>query len=169
MTLVPVTRTYLEMRSPAALRAARAPRADATVAREAPCAIETYRALYERVGRAWHWRERLAWSDETLAAHLARPNVGVWMLRVGDEVAGYFELVHHEDASIEIAYFGLDPERVGQGLGGWLLTRAAEVAWARGASRVWLHTCTLDGPAALPNYLARGFVPYRTEKYDTEL
>ena len=28
-----------------------------------------------------------------------------------------------------------------------------------------LHTCTLDGVAALPNYLARGFVPDRTEVY----
>jgi hypothetical protein len=27
---------------------------------------------------------------------------------------------------------------------------------------VWLHTCTLDSPAALPNYLARGFEVVRT-------
>jgi len=27
--------------------------------------------------------------------------------------------------------------------------------------RVWLHTCTLDGPHALTNYHARGFVPYK--------
>jgi len=26
-----------------------------------------------------------------------------------------------------------------------------------GASRVWLHTCTLDHPSALANYKARGF------------
>ena len=32
-----------------------------------------------------------------------------------------------------------------------------------GARRVWLHTCTLDNPAALPNYLKRGFVPVKTE------
>lgn len=40
---------------------------------------------------------------------------------------------------------------------------------AMGANRLWLHTCTLDGPAALPNYRARGFVPFRTEHYETEL
>jgi hypothetical protein len=27
---------------------------------------------------------------------------------------------------------------------------------------VWLTTCTLDGPYALPNYRARGMVPFRT-------
>ena len=34
---------------------------------------------------------------------------------------------------------------------------------------MWLHTCTLDSPAALPNYLAGGFDPVRTETYETEL
>ena len=34
-----------------------------------------------------------------------------------------------------------------------------------GAKRVWLHTCTLDNPAALPNYLKRGFTPFKTEQF----
>jgi len=38
-----------------------------------------------------------------------------------------------------------------------------------GATRVWLHTCTLDGPAALPNYLARGFVATRRETYAADV
>ena len=50
-----------------------------------------------------------------------------------------------------------------------MLTEAAEAAWALGASRVWLHTCTLDHPGALANYLARGFRPFRTETYETDL
>ena len=41
------------------------------------------------------------------------------------------------------------PEFTGAGLGKWLLTEATRAAWGLGASRVWLHTCTLDGPAAL--------------------
>ncbi|OQY78842.1 MAG: GNAT family N-acetyltransferase, partial [Anaerolineae bacterium UTCFX5] len=27
----------------------------------------------------------------------------------------------------------------------------------KGANRVWVHTCNLDGPQALKNYMARGF------------
>jgi hypothetical protein len=38
-----------------------------------------------------------------------------------------------------------------------------------GATRVWLHTCTLDSPVALPNYEARGFVRYRSETYTVEM
>ena len=30
-------------------------------------------------------------------------------------------------------------------------------------ARVWVHTCTLDGPAALANYQARGLVVYAEE------
>ena len=50
-------------------------------------------------------------------------------------------------------YIGLVPECIGRGLGGYLVTEAAAEGWALGASRVILDTCTLDGPAALPNYL----------------
>jgi hypothetical protein len=35
--------------------------------------------------------------------------------------------------------------------------------------RVWVHTCTLDGPAALDNYLARGLVAYRTEDAEEDV
>ena len=38
-----------------------------------------------------------------------------------------------------------------------LLSAGVQRAWDRGARRVWVHTCTLDGPNALANYCARGF------------
>ena len=160
-----VLRTYLEMRDPAALREASVADGALRFERADPCPVALYRALYRDVGEAYHWRDRLAWSDETLATHLAQPGVEVWVLHVGNERAGYAELVRHDDGSVEIAYFGLRAPFHGRGLGGHLLTATARRAWASGASRVWLHTCTLDGPAALPNYVARGFTPYRTETY----
>jgi GNAT superfamily N-acetyltransferase len=83
--------------------------------------------------------------------------------------AGYFELRRHDDGGVEIAYLGLLPEFFGRGWGKYLLEQAVRQAWATGASRVWLHTCTLDHPAALPNYLQRGFRPVREEVYVTEL
>jgi GNAT superfamily N-acetyltransferase len=41
------------------------------------------------------------------------------------------------------------------------LTAAVRRAWASGARRVTVNTCELDGPHALANYLARGFVVAR--------
>ena len=76
-------------------------------------------------------------------------------------IAGYYELQKKAE-NIEIAYFGLTPEFFGRGLGGALLTNAIEHAFAWDGKRVWVHTCTLDHPAALPNYLARGMHVYAT-------
>jgi GNAT superfamily N-acetyltransferase len=108
----------------------------------------------------------LAWTDQQCAAHLATPRVSIWVLYAHGVPAGYFELHQQHDGSIEIAYLGLIHDFIGQGLGKQMLSAAAERASSLGASRVWLHTCTLDSPAALPNDLARGFVKFREEEYD---
>ena len=38
-----------------------------------------------------------------------------------------------------------------------------DTAWSYGSRRFWLHTCTKDHPAALPNYLKAGFTVYKEE------
>lgn len=121
------------------------------------------------MGEHWFWHDRLEWSDEELGEHLGKPNVGLWELQVGGESAGYFELQRHDDGGVEIVYFGLVPRFIGQGLGGFMLTSAVREAWGMGAERVWLHTCTLDSPNALPGYKARGFRPFRTEKLEVDI
>ena len=160
-----VTRTYLEMTSPADLRPARSEDAAVRVERVEACPASFYRYLYAEVGRAYRWVDRLAWSDEEIRAHLADPAVSLWLLSVRAAPAGYFELKAGADGAVEIAYFGLLPEFIGRGYGKHLLTEAADRAWSSGARRVWLHTCSLDDPAALPNYRARGFRPFREETY----
>jgi GNAT superfamily N-acetyltransferase len=162
-----VHRVYLELRSPEQFREPSERRRDAPVRRVEQCAPELYRRLYAEVGGDWHWRDRAGWSDLRLAEHLADPRVGVWVMYAPDEpedIAGYFELVMRDD-EVEIAYFGLRPGYFGQRLGAELLTRAVEEGWKLGASRVWLHTCSLDSPHALPNYLARGFTRFGEEWY----
>jgi GNAT superfamily N-acetyltransferase len=169
-----VVRTFLELRDADALRPGARPLPDGVaLQRLDPCSVEESRALYRAVGAAWHWRDREAWPDARLATWLADPRVGTWRLDdpLGQRL-GYLELVRHPDAAVEIGYFGLVPEAMGQGLGGAFLTEATRLAWrfrheADGpVARVWLHTCTLDAPQALPNYLARGFRVTGTEEYD---
>jgi len=99
--------------------------------------------------------------------------VEIWLATVHGMPAGYAELDPQpgdDGLQVEIAYFGLVPAFVGRGLGGHLLTTGLRAAWslperwpALGpVGRVWLHTCSLDGPGALPNYLARGLRVYAT-------
>jgi ribosomal protein S18 acetylase RimI-like enzyme len=166
---VEVRRTYLELGAPEALKAAPCPTPEARIEQVHGCPPSFFRYLYAEVGRRYHWTDRLGWSDEEMAARLADPAVSLHLLSVSGAPAGYFELEREPDGSVQVAFFGLLPEFHGRGLGKYLLTRAAEEAFALGASRVWLHTCTLDDPAALPNYRARGFVRTREETYEAEV
>jgi GNAT superfamily N-acetyltransferase len=166
---VEVTRTYLEMRDPSELQPAHSADPRIRIEQLQDCAPSFYRHLYFEVGKNYHWVDRWPWTDEEIAAYLSRPEISLWLMTCDQAPAGYFELRRCEDGSTEIAYFGLLPEFIGRGLGKHLLTCAAEQAWADGANRVWLHTCTLDDKAAMPNYLKRGLRPYKTEKYTAEL
>jgi GNAT superfamily N-acetyltransferase len=162
------TRTYLEQKRQTDLRPAPAPDAGATIVQVEECAPSFWRKLYMEVGGAYHWVDRLGWTDSEITSYLTDPAVSLWVLSVGGEVAGYFELRKHpEEAafSVEIAYFGLLPAYLGRGLGKYLLSEAARRAWELEPARVWLHTSTLDHTAALPNYLARGFSVFRVEQY----
>lgn len=158
------TRTYLELKTRDQLRAVPLDRR-ARFERVVACPVPFFRFLYAEVGRRYHWRDRLVWTDEQCRARIGQPGVELWVLYTGGSPAGYCELELHDDDGVEIVYFGLLPEFLGQGLGKQMLSAAADRGWTMGATRVWLHTCTLDNPAALPNYLKRGFQPYKTERF----
>lgn len=159
-----VTTTYLEMLDPVDLRPARFSAAPLTLVRaEIPCP-ELNRFLYAAVGARWWWYSRLDWDFAQWLAYLDRPELETWIAYASGTPAGYFELEKQDMGDVQVAYFGLLPRFIGQGLGGALLTAAVNRAWKMGASRVWVHTCTLDHPQALSNYRARGFRVYRTEE-----
>lgn len=162
---VEVVRTFLQMTSPSDHRRAEAPRAAVHIEQVRSCPASYYRYLYSEVGRRYHWLERLSWSDVELLAHLSQPAITLWVMYVEGAPAGFYELRGCEDSSVEVAYLGLLQEYLGRGLGKFLLSDAVDRAWELGALRVWLHTCTLDDPAALPNYLKRGFVPFKQETF----
>ena len=166
---IEVRRTYLELTDPSQLERRSTGDPTVRVERVNACPCSFFRYLYREVGRNYHWVDRLHWTEDEIKEHLSRPGVSIWAMYQGGSPAGYFELNRWDDGSIEIAYFGLLPEFIGKGLGKHLLNRAIEEAWAAGASRVWLHTCSLDDPAAMPNYLKRGFRPYKEDTYQTGL
>ena len=165
---IDVTRTYLEMRAPSELQPAHSDDPSIRIEWQRNCSIELFRDLYRQVGKNYFWTDRLSWTDEQINTYLQQPGVSLWLMTYDEDIAGYFELKRAPDGSTEIAYFGLMPQFIGRGLGKHLLTCAVERAWADGAKRVWLHTCTDDDPAALPNYLKRGFKPCKTETYTVE-
>ena len=169
-----VTRTYLELSDWPQFKAAFGDFPGVRIARAPKPQPALYRTCYQTVGEAFHWRDRWDWTDQQIGDHLADPAIQLFvaMRQRGTEqaeLAGWYELRRvPEDDSVEIAYFGIVAAEFGRGLGKHLLSSAVRDAWALDPKRVWLHTCTLDHPNALSNYLARGFMPYRTETYEVD-
>lgn len=168
-----VTTTHLELRDPDRIRPARPSDVPYTITEVTEPAPEFARFLYTAVGADWSWTDRLGWSHQDWHAWSARPGVETWVLWVAGAPAGYVELDSRPQpvgtAEVELAYFGLLPAYFGRGLGGTLLEAALRRAWTMNegtghrTSRVWLHTCTLDGPHALANYRARGLEVVRVQ------
>lgn len=123
---------------------------------------EKYRALFRRVGGPWLWYSRLVMDEARLRAILEDPAVMVYAVvhRAGVEL-GMLELDFRTPATCELAYVGLVPEITGKGHGDWLMAQALAYAWRKDVGRVWVHTCTLDHPAALGFYRRHGFLPYQ--------
>ena len=111
-----------------------------------------------RSGRQWSWFDRLWWTDAELAAYLGRPEVSIRVLHLNGAPAGYYELVAQPGQLGGNRLLRVDVARDRAGAGALAAGRGDRDAWSTRPKRVWLHTCTLDHPTALPNYLKAGFV-----------
>ena len=157
--------TYLEMTNPSQFNPAFTQSDAVRIEKMETVDLGFYRYLYQSVGEDYCWRDRLVMPKSELRAILNSSKTHVYVLYVHGAPAGYVEL-NQQGNSTEIAYFGLRSEYHGRGLGKHLLSFGIQKAWELGASRVWLHTCNLDGVHALSNYRKRGFRPYMEERED---
>jgi GNAT superfamily N-acetyltransferase len=157
-----VTTTYLEMRSPQELRPRRCNDDRFRIGERPAREWEFNRNLYIVVGENWSWNDKRGWTDAQWKEYAESPLLRTFSAHYDNALAGYYEL-RHDDSGVEIAYFGLLPAFIGRGFGGATLTNAIEEAWRMSPSRVWVHTCSLDHPAALANYQARGMKIYKIE------
>lgn len=137
--------------------------------------------LYREVGADVEWTERLPWTRQRWTEWLERPGVETWVAYQRGTPAGFIELDGATvdtsgrgappGATVEISYFGLLPGFRGMGIGRRLLAVGTRRAWELAerwsgrppTARVWLHTCTKDGPHALRNYRRRGFRVFAEE------
>jgi GNAT superfamily N-acetyltransferase len=151
--------TFLEMTEPPAASKEHAELA-LDLRRFSGDALDDYRRLFRAVGEDWLWSSRLETADETLRAILGDPRVEAYAVREGDRDVGLVELDFREAAACELSFFGLTAGFVGRGFGRRLMRDVVRRAWAKPIRRFWVHTCTLDHPAALAFYCRCGFRPY---------
>ena len=153
--------THLEMTERAALP--RDPEGAWTLRRVQVPDLDWYRDLYRRIGEEWLWFSRLRMPDAELAAIIQSPLVEVYALVHDGRDEGLLELDFRTAGHCELAFFGVTAKLIGSGAGRWLMNRALELAWSRPVSRVWVHTCSFDHPAALSFYQRSGFRPFRRQ------
>ena len=125
--------------------------------------LDWYRDLYRRVGLEWLWISRMRMPDAELATIVQSPLMEIYALAHEGRDEGLLEMDFREPGQCEFVSFGVTEKCVGTGAGRWLMNRALERAWSRPVTRVWLHTCTLDHPAALAFYRRSGFRPFRRQ------
>jgi ribosomal protein S18 acetylase RimI-like enzyme len=127
--------------------------------------VDFCKFLYKEAGKDFFWRDRLKWSDQDWLNYINNIFFKLYILKQNNELAGYYELLYDPKiSSMEISYFGIFKEFFGKGIGGYLLTDAILNSYKHSINKVWVHTCTLDHPNALKNYLARGMKIFKTEK-----
>jgi len=161
--VLPVTITHLELAPGDWTRRGLPPDIAVEIVREPAPTASFYLELYDRVGRDWLWYERRLLGEGRLTALINRPGHELHVARHGKALVGYFEL--YDD---EIVFFGLTPAYIGRRIGRWLLDRAIELGFARGAAKLVVNTNSVDHPRALDTYRKAGFRVVRREQKDLQ-
>lgn len=161
------TVTYLEMNNPGDLRPGQV--VPELFLRRVDGNLPLMRNAHAQVGAPYGWRSASRTDQEWHERMQSHPLRQYWLITLKKETVGVADLEPQPGGDVEITTFGLLPEYVGRGLGGYALTLAVQQAWASEAvmspvvRRVWLHTCSFDHPNALRNYQRRGFRVYRVK------
>ncbi len=121
-----------------------------------PITTKRYIQLYEGVGKAYQWVDRLIISEEELEQTINKKETHIFVLRNGEQEIGFTELARKGD-NVEILYFGLFQKEIGKGYGPQFFQLTLEKAWSMLPHKVYLNTCDLDHPKALQMYQRFGF------------
>ncbi|MDA9653731.1 GNAT family N-acetyltransferase [Candidatus Pelagibacter sp.] len=160
-----IDRKYLEIKSKEDLIEIRAPELECSISMVNPVNFQINKFFYKNVGKNHRWVDRLIWSESEWINYSSSSIVDTYILKVKDDLAGYFELISHKNLNeIEIAYLGLLEEYHYKKLGSYLVSKAIQKSFERNnIKRVWVHTCSLDHKNALKNYIARGMKIFKEE------
>ena len=160
-----IDRFYLHIFSKNNLKKSNCKEKNLEVILEKEPTVDLCKFLYKEVGRDFFWRDRLKWSDQNWLNYISNDFFKLYILKQNNKLAGYYELLYDPKIpSMEISYLGIFKEFFGKGIGGHLLTDAILNSFNQKINKVWVHTCTLDHPNALKNYIARGMKIFKTEK-----
>ena len=161
--MIPVQRNFLELKDLKNLKTNSINEKKYLVKKIKPD-FQLNKFFYKQVGKKHRWIDRLSWTDGKWINYISNKNLETYIISESDELVGFFELLYNPELKeTEISYFGLLEEFIGKGIGGYALSVAIKKSFEKNIRRVWLHTCTLDHPNALKNYIARGMTVFKKE------
>jgi len=159
-----VERNYLEINSLKDLKYSNVSPKDYSIELINSADFQINKFFYKNVGKNHHWVDRLVWTEKQWQKYTSDEKVKTFVLKKGENLAGYFELIFHlSEKEVEIAYLGLLEEYHNKKLGSYLLSSAIKKSFLENPKRVWVHTCSLDHKNALLNYIARGMRIFKKE------
>ena len=157
-----IQRNYLEINSLSDLNESKIVEEGYSIKLVEPVDFQLNKFFYKNVGKNHHWVDRLVWTEKQWTEYVSNKKVKTYILKKQDDLAGYFELILHQN-EIEIAYLGLLEEYQNKKLGSFLLSSAIKNSFSYQTKRVWVHTCSLDHKNALNNYISRGMKIFKKE------
>ena len=159
-----IERNYLEICSLSDLKDSHCYQDNYSVRLVKPMDFQINKFFYKKVGEKHHWIDRLAWTEKQWTQYISDEKVKTYVLKKNSDLAGYFELIiHNDNKEVEIAYLGLLEKYQNRGLGSYLLSTAIKNSFLNNPKRVWVHTCSLDHKNALKNYISRGMKIFKQE------
>lgn len=125
-----------------------------------------YLDFYHSVGGRWNWTGRKLLRESELQEILSSNEVKIYICVLNDEFVGYVEFdLRKSKKDIEIVFFGITPQFLGQGIGTQFMNWVLYYAWDElKCERLWLHTCDFDHPNALNFYQKNNFIIYQEKE-----
>ena len=121
--------------------------------------------FYKQVGMDHYWRDRLIWPDDEWNNYIKNINLETWLIQNNKELIGFCETEFHPNENeTELINMGILKEFRGRKYGSKLLVHAMNNSFNKKATRIWVHTCSLDHKHALTNYQSKGFKIFREEE-----
>tara|TARA_B100000795_G_scaffold226487_1_gene182533 strand:+ start:618 stop:1121 length:504 start_codon:yes stop_codon:yes gene_type:complete len=159
-----IFRNYLEVTSLEDLNEVKKPSQNYFVKLVNPKDFQLNKFFYKNIGKNCQWVDRLVWTDLNWIEYVSNEDLLTFILKDKDDIAGYFEIFFNKNTKeVEIIYFGILEEYFGKKLGGYLLSESIKKSFNLGCKRVFVHTCSLDHPNAILNYISRGMKIFKKE------
>ena len=92
-----INRNYLEIKSINALVESMVPKLECTIELVKPDNFQINKFFYKNIGKNHSWTDRLVWSESDWIKYSSNPKVETYILKINEDLAGYFELIFHLD------------------------------------------------------------------------